>query len=552
MQLLTQMFEDPRGKRSTMATLYLHRTANVPVDSKDWSTKARTQMDPESRAPSVANRVVAELDLLAPDSLDENGLNDALSGGLRDALLNSVSVWAQTEVIAARYLRADRFIHEQDTILAALLDSARTRLRRRRLMTSLRIRRLDLIDYRGIEQMSVDFAPSQTTLLVGVNGAGKTTVLDAAALMLSHLAAGIAKPGDWLRPFSDNDIMNGRASARVGMTVDVRGSEHTWSLKHVRGESWREFLNELVPNTAYAPVLQVIEDLSRGDVCLPVMVYYPVYRAVRDVRIQPTNQTMGPMDALDGIVASSQLDFRSFFEWFRNREDFENEYRIRDSAYRDHQLEAVRNAVSSLMPDFKELRVQRVPLAMMVGKGDWTLTIDQLSGGERNLLALVGDLARRLAMANPYLDNPLEGGGVVLIDEIELHLHPGWQRAIIPALERTFPHCQFIITTHSPTVLGHVDRDSVFVLVPDGLNISATHPRMSRGLDANRVLLELMGVDERPTDIKQRIEQIYSLLGGGKLAEARTEIAVLEGEIGSDPELTKAETIIRRKEILGK
>lgn len=72
-------------------------------------------------------------------------------------------------------------------------------------------------------------------------------------------------------------------------------------------------------------------------------------------------------------------------------------------------------------------------------------------------MTLFGDLSRRLALANPQLENPCEGEGVVLIDEIDLHLHPSWQRQIVPALKRTFPHVQFIITTNSPQVLGEID-----------------------------------------------------------------------------------------------
>src|SRR5262249_41436262 len=155
-------------------------------------------------------------------------------------------------------------------------------------------------------------------------------------------------------------------------------------------------------------------------------------------------------EAYEGALAQGRSDFPLFFEWFRAREDLENETRIHDSEYRDHQLEAVRRAVHALVPELDNLRVQRSSMRMLVDKGAQTFFVDQLPDGERCLLAMVGDLARRLAMANPYADDPLRGGGVALIDEIELHLYPGWQRRVIPALEQTFPNCQFILTTHSP------------------------------------------------------------------------------------------------------
>ena len=94
------------------------------------------------------------------------------------------------------------------------------------------------------------------------------------------------------------------------------------------------------------------------------------------------------------------------------------------------------------------------------------LDVLQLSDGEKCTLALFGDIARRLAIANPSLDDPLQGDGVVLIDELELHMHTSWQRKVISMLKKTFPNIQFIITTHSPQILGEVDHDLMFMLYP--------------------------------------------------------------------------------------
>lgn len=94
---------------------------------------------------------------------------------------------------------------------------------------------------------------------------------------------------------------------------------------------------------------------------------------------------------------------------------------------------------------------------MVVNKGSLTISVDLLSDREKCTLALIGDLARRIALANPNRDNPLDGEGIVLIDEIELHMHPSWQRRVLGFLKRVFPNIQFIVTTHSPQILGEVD-----------------------------------------------------------------------------------------------
>ena len=105
---------------------------------------------------------------------------------------------------------------------------------------------------------------------------------------------------------------------------------------------------------------------------------------------------------------------------------------------------------------FKNLRIRKVrdyifdPFenALIITKDGLDIDVNQLSAGEKSVILLIADLAMRLTIANPSLENPLEGEGIVLIDEIDLHLHPQWQRNILPALLATFSKCQFIVTTH--------------------------------------------------------------------------------------------------------
>lgn len=552
MRLYTEILEDPRGRRSAHAALYLHGPIPWPEDPVSaLSTNPGRPVDQERRAPGASTRTLAQLDLLALDEFDDDDLA-ALLESVRQDLLPYSGAWILREGIAVRFLRADRAAAEQYAILTELLESARIRLRRRRLRTALRVLRLELTDFRGVDHLTLALSPNQTTVLVGANGAGKTTLLDAAVLLLAHFESKVAKLSERSRKLNDEDIMNGRAQTRVAVTAQIGENPVTWSLARARdNEPSPEEISSLF--SLDEEVKGIHGEIERGDVCLPIAVYYSVNRAVLDIPLRiRTSHLFEPLEAYDRALAGGGHSFRLFFEWFRTREDLENENRARSLDYRDHQLEAVRRAITGVVPGVSELRVQRAPLGMVVTKGEWTLYVDQLSDGEKCLLAMVGDLARRLAMANPFADDPLKGGGVVLIDEIELHLYPAWQRHIVPALEKTFPNCQFIVSTHSPAVLGHVDHESIFLLKLEKSAISAVHPSVSKGMDVNRVLLEIMGVDERPHDVKVRLEAIYNLLGAGKLVEAREAIAALEGEIGSDPELVKAETIIRRKAVLGR
>jgi predicted ATP-binding protein involved in virulence len=166
---------------------------------------------------------------------------------------------------------------------------------------------------------------------------------------------------------------------------------------------------------------------------------------------------------------------------------------------------------------------------------------------------MIGDIARRLSISNPRMKNPLEGDGIVLIDEIDLHLHPAWQRVIISKLTEVFPNCQFIVTTHSPQILSHVKAEHVFLLVQKNDNMDVIKPTESYGKSSDRLLEDILGVESRPLLIKNELHQLFKLIQDKDLEKARKLMQKLESEIeGREPELVKANVLIQRKEILGK
>jgi predicted ATP-binding protein involved in virulence len=158
-----------------------------------------------------------------------------------------------------------------------------------------------------------------------------------------------------------------------------------------------------------------------------------------------------------------------------------------------------------------------------------------------------------MAIANPERSDPLEGEGIILIDEIDLHLHPKWQRMIVPRLLEVFPKCQFIISTHSPHVITHVQAESLYLLKQTDSGIMAERPAESYGKNVDRILEDLMGLETtRPDRVSSNLHDIYDEINQGQFADARQKIAEMKAEIGEDPELVKAEVLIKRKEIIGK
>jgi predicted ATP-binding protein involved in virulence len=324
----------------------------------------------------------------------------------------------------------------------------------------MKINSLQINAFRGIKQLNLAFSP-QSTVLVGINGVGKTAILDCLAILLSHLINRITDTETI--PLSESNIYQDASETRNNITVSIERREASWTtISRKNGKSLSSILE---PRESMDSIIEsVYSNLAENPLAsIPLVVYYPVNRVVFDVDIS-LNITEKPdfhqFTALERALTRKNIEFQAFFEWFRNREDIENEQIRTEIGYRDRQLEAVREAIQSLMPGYTDLRVRRLPLRMTLSKQKQELIINQLSEGEKCLLALTGDLVRRLAIANPALPNPLEGEAIVLIDEIDLHLHPQWQRAVIPRLEKTFPHCQFIVSTHSPQVISEVGRQN--------------------------------------------------------------------------------------------
>lgn len=420
----------------------------------------------------------------------------------------------------------------------------------------MQVEQLELKNFRGIKAMTLDFSP-KVNVLVGVNGAGKSSILEALAIMLSRLIGRLRSTSGTGRFFGEKDIRDGSSETVNTLQILLLGTSVEWTVAKARkGRRGQTITNQSQLKEIISRFYDLLEQDATANI--PLAVFYGVNRAVVDVPLRiRTRHEFDQLTAFDQALTGERNDFRLFFEWFREREDYENET-LRTSAVTgrvknigDKPLSAARNAIQTFT-GFTDLRVRRQPLRMEARKGEQYFTIQQLSDGEKCLLALVGDLARRLAIANPGLPEPLTGSGVVLIDEIDLHLHPSWQRLIIPELTKTFPNCQFIISTHSPQILGHVEPENIFLLQQTEEGTIAARPNESFGKNSDRILEDLMGVSARPEWAEKELESLFAAIEMGQLAKARRMAKKLRDSLKSDPELLKADLLIKRKEVLGK
>jgi predicted ATP-binding protein involved in virulence len=210
--------------------------------------------------------------------------------------------------------------------------------------------------------------------------------------------------------------------------------------------------------------------------------------------------------------------------------------------------------VRELVPEFGNLRIQEHPrLGFVVDKRGEPFYLHQLSDGERGLLALVFDLTRRLAIANQDSEDPIaEGVALVLIDEIELHLHPKWQRDVINRLPSIFRNCQFVITTHSPQVIGEVDARCVRLLSRRDGRAAVDTPSMAYGADSNWILSVLMGAREMNEYVEARLENASHLIRKRELDESKEVIQSLRDDVGNTEAIQHLASTVERIERLGK
>ena len=360
----------------------------------------------------------------------------------------------------------------------------------------MKINRLELENFRSFDRAELQL-DGKSTVIFGVNGTGKTSVLKSINLLYANIINQIVNRKELKQNFNLelDDIKYGKTQTKIEADFYMEEQQITYHRSMVRKTGKRGHDLEALKNIASLFHGKYVDDEKQDNI--PIFVNYGTNRLVLDIPMRIRNRhTFDIYSAFDKAI-ENRIDFRTFFEWFRGQEDYENECKVQNAnlEYKDKALETVKKAMLVMMDGCTNLRVARKPkLEMKVEKNGISLNVSQLSDGEKCTMTMFGDLARRLSLANPRLDNPLLGEGVVLIDEIELHMHPSWQRSVLKQLRETFPNIQFIITTHSPIVLSEVDDDyNVLFLRNSGTSGEIVEFRRLDGFDANYILEEFMG-----------------------------------------------------------
>lgn len=405
----------------------------------------------------------------------------------------------------------------------------------------MRIKKLELKNFRGFEDLAIDFPEGESGLavFVGVNGSGKTSVLEGVVRLL--------------KPICDNFLPNSRDDFNTWMNEDdIRTVAHQlgerttfermpdyklsskikWDNSEIEWHWTQSGGNNAQIRAATNEKRRNIQNGKPDE--LPIIAYYKSNRywsseKINNVDLYPVGSRLDTYsDCLDPKIGTKVI-----LEWFKRMEFIHFKRKSKMPA----ELEAVKDAISlGLESMLKKPSGSRVEfsgetdeLLIMYGT-DYYFPFRLLSEGFRSFIGMIGDIAYRAAELNPHVRN--ETSGIIAIDDIDLHLHPSWQRQIIPTLRYVFPNIQFILTTHSPQVLSNVPRENVFVLEDFKL---VKHTPHTFGRDSNSILWELFGVRERPEEAQKDFSKLSRLLNDPeKEAEAKELLTKLSEKYGKD------------------
>lgn len=428
------------------------------------------------------------------------------------------------------------------------------------------VTRLKLTNVRGVEDAEVAFKTG-FNLIVGVNGVGKTTVLDALRTCFSRVLSGLTPSGAKAMSFERSDIRVGFPYLNAVVHFKVEQQEFLFERREWREtvatddeenlvklrreiieadrlrDRPRKLLRELatpqslVDSDFYSPDKANLRS-ALSSVEPPLAVFYSTNRSVISATQSKGKSVGGQAAAYAEALLPRSWNVEQFADWIRVQEAMSAE---RENAGRH--IAAMKAAATRFLPGCTNLSAgQQKGDSLTVSKGGVSLDVRQLSDGERGALGIALDLARRLSQLNPQSNDPLaEGQAVVLIDEIDLHLHPKWQRQIIYNLEETFPRCQFIATTHSPQVIGEVPSDRIQIIA-NGQVYSPTH---SFGVDSSRVLEEIMDAPARSLEVQVLLNSLSRSVASENLEEASTLVTELAGKVGQDDaEVIRVRTLL--------
>jgi predicted ATP-binding protein involved in virulence len=439
----------------------------------------------------------------------------------------------------------------------------------------MRINRLEITNFKRFAQASLTLHP-QFTLLAGANGVGKTSWLDALSIAM----------GVWLESPPDTSLQNCKRkllNSEIRLHPSLEGDrtlfreippaivKATGSIAGQSDVTWarRSGARSDVAFGLLRPAQKLVDALyaqdRRGEkVICPVIAYYGAGRAwlPSNRRVERPGKPSGPA-----------LRWAAFYDWCNERirfDDLKRWFQRETTEMGNRQgrrrpgFDAVVRAVLSCVPDSDRVWFDSDRDDIVLSIAGHAQPFGNLSAGQRTMLGLVADLAIKCVTQNAWLlpEDQLDGDpdtvprvlretpGVVLIDELDVHLHPIWQRRVASDLKRNFPSLQFVATSHSPQIIGELQPEEIRLMTME--DAQPQSPGQSFGLDSNEVLQSLMGADALDPGIEREYATLFDLLTQRPLDAAEAKLHALQARLGKTAPLQRATATLDRIRLLGR
>jgi energy-coupling factor transporter ATP-binding protein EcfA2 len=390
-----------------------------------------------------------------------------------------------------------------------------------------------------VDLRAPDGRPAKWTIILGENGVGKTTLLQCL---------------DRMSPFAWDKLLPG---ATVGTTakqgpignlhelVRVGAKNCVVRCEVVVGQSLAEIAGATAGDSLELSLAvgETVRSSQFGE--LSIRMHCCGYGAAR----RPGVAKLAQADRSDpaATLYDDTATLVDVEEWL-----LQLDYAARANQALRGRFERVKQLLIDLLPDIADLRIVGLernppaPAVEMHSPFGW-IRPKQTSLGYQAMMAWIVDLANRMFTAFPDSPDPLHEPSVVLIDEIDLHLHPRWQRDLIGFLDAHFPNVQFIATAHSPLVVQAAQDANLVVIRRQGDSVEIDNdPQSVRGWRIDQILTsELFGLKSaRPPQIEQLLSQRRALLSKRDLTdEDRAQLARLDIELGELPAGETAEDV---------
>ena len=437
----------------------------------------------------------------------------------------------------------------------------------------MKLNNIKISNYRCFKEAAIDF-DDHITLVVGKNGAGKTAILDAVAVSVSTFLLGI--DGGVSRSILKDDAryefhdLNGTIDPQhqfpvsIESTGDCLNQQTVKWIRSLNSESGKTTIKDAGELTGLAKKAQ--NQIMTGDksLVLPLISYYGTGRLYAQKKEKRNLKSLTEFKRQVGYVdcMAAESNEKLMLNWFQ-MQTLKSLQEQQKTGILDRSL-LLKTVEKAICRSFErisgarnaslifDLDTHRLVLEFESVDGNaQKFAMDEMSDGYKNTLSMIGDIAYRMAVLNPTLgDQVLEKTpGVVLIDEIDLHLHPQWQQTILSDLHAIFPEVQFIVNSHAPAVINSVPREQIRILDHGEIYMPAAQ---TYGRDANSILREVMNVSERPADIKQRMDLFYAYMDESNYKEADKVLTEVEAIVGTtDPDIAAARTSLDLERILG-